>query len=224
MENLIFYNANEAFVYLCSNVLSNGIERGSSGRKWWSTFNMGITILNPIDNVITIPWRNFKLDYAKIEFDWYLSKDRSAAMIEKYASIWKDIKDENGLLNSNYGYLMCEDNQYQKIIDKLKSDECSRQAIITIYDGKRYLNMNTKDVPCTLNMGFRIVNNKLDMSIIMRSLDIWFGFSNDQYCFSEFQKIIAKDLSIGVGNYYHFSMDAHLYEKHYLKVKNNLNT
>jgi thymidylate synthase len=49
------------------------------------------------------------------------------------------------------------------------------------------------------------------MTVNMRSNDLWFGFCNDQYCFSKLQEMVAKDLDINVGWYYHFSSNMHLY-------------
>ena len=49
------------------------------------------------------------------------------------------------------------------------------------------------------------------MSVYMRSNDIWYGFCNDQYCFSELQKSVAERLSIETGVYYHHAHNLHLY-------------
>jgi thymidylate synthase len=54
------------------------------------------------------------------------------------------------------------------------------------------------------------------MSVYMRSNDLWFGFCNDQYCFSELQKVVAERLSIDIGWYYHHAHNFHLYERHLL--------
>jgi thymidylate synthase len=50
------------------------------------------------------------------------------------------------------------------------------------------------------------------MTVLMRSNDLWFGFCNDQYCFSKLQELIANKLNINVGWYYHFANNLHLYE------------
>ena len=53
--------------------------------------------------------------------------------------------------------------------------------------------------------------NKLNMSVVMRSNDLWFGFCNDQYQFSMLQEMISKRLNIETGVYYHFAHNMHLY-------------
>ena len=36
------------------------------------------------------------------------------------------------------------------------------------------------------------------MCVTMRSNDLWYGFCNDQYCFSKLQKMISNELNIEV--------------------------
>jgi thymidylate synthase len=45
----------------------------------------------------------------------------------------------------------------------------------------------------------------------MRSNDLWYGFCNDQYCFSRLQLLVADELGLLVGKYFHFAHNLHLY-------------
>ena len=49
------------------------------------------------------------------------------------------------------------------------------------------------------------------MAVLMRSNDLWYGFCNDQYCFSKLQELVALRLGIDVGEYYHFAHNLHIY-------------
>jgi thymidylate synthase len=49
------------------------------------------------------------------------------------------------------------------------------------------------------------------MAVLMRSNDLWYGFCNDQFCFSNLQMDIADVLQLEVGTYYHFAHNMHLY-------------
>lgn len=214
-------NATEAFEGLCYEVVTRGLKRESPKGTWYSLFNVGITIANPLDNLIKTEWRKFNPDYARKEFSWYLSKDTSVTEIGKHAKLWNDIA-ENGQLNSNYGDLMWQNNQWENCKKRLKEDKVSRQAIITLYDGKKFLGMDSKDIPCTLNLGFRIVRDHLNLSVTLRSNDLWFGLASDIPCFTWFQEMMAKELGIPVGTYYHYAMDMHLYSRHYERAKEHL--
>ena len=55
--------------------------------------------------------------------------------------------------------------------------------------------------------------NKLNMAVVMRSNDLWFGFCNAQYQFSKLQHHVWSKLDAGVelGTYFHFAHNLHLY-------------
>ena len=92
----------------------------------------------------------------------------------------------------------------------LKKNKESRRASISIYDAKQRHNFDN-DTPCTYAIHFYIVDNKLNMSVMMRSNDLWYGFCNDQYCFSKLQIMVAEELNINIGKYYHFVNNMHIY-------------
>jgi thymidylate synthase len=122
--------------------------------------------------------------------------------------------DENGHVRSNYGWQWVRGSQLDRIIDKLHfslhNNIDDRQCVISIYDGKE-IGDYAYDTPCTLSIHFQIVNRKLCMTVNMRSNDLWYGFCNDQYCFSKLQKMVADEVGIEVGWYYHFTSNMHLY-------------
>lgn len=213
-----FKNAQEAFEFYYDEILNNGID--FDGTK--ALFNIGFEILNPMDNKINTPWRKWKNSYAIKEWEWYLSGDKSALEISKFASIWKNMMDENGEVQSNYGWQWNRNDQLNKIIERLKSKPNTRHAVLSIYDGKEIENYKY-DTPCTLNIGFQIINNKLNMTVTMRSNDLIYGFCNDQYCFSKLQEMVANELNLEVGTYFHFVFNLHIYYRHFkLKEKYNV--
>ena len=118
--------------------------------------------------------------------------------------------DSDGNVNSNYGWQWKRNDQIDYVIDLLRYSPDTRQAAISIYDCKEH-NTFTFDTPCTYAVQFTILDNKLNMSVVMRSNDLWFGFCNDQYQFSKLQDLIAWKLDIEVGTYFHFAHNLHLY-------------
>lgn len=212
---LTFKNAQSAFESYYQKIITLGEER----KGYKSLFNVGFLIENPMDNIIHTPWRKWKNSYADIEWEWYLSANPNANKISKHASIWKNLMDENGNVNSNYGYQWNRNDQLNKVVHLLKKDPTTRRASISLYDGKE-IEYYEKDTICTYAINFYILEDKLNMQVMMRSNDIVYGFCNDQYCFSKLQELVAKDLNLKIGSYYHFACDIHVYEKHYnLKYK-----
>ena len=207
-----FINANEAFEYWYQCIEHHGTD--FAGTK--ALFNIGFEMAKPHERNITHDWRNFRQDYAFAEWEWYLSGDRNikklGELYGKVPEIWKHMADDYGNVNSNYGWQWNRMYQLDYVIDRLKSDKNTRQATISIYDGKEHP-LYHKDTPCTYAIQFTIVNDKLNMCVTMRSNDLWYGFCNDQYCFSQLQEMVALETEYDVGSYFHFAHNLHLYER-----------
>lgn len=191
-------------------------EQKETGTK--SIYNTVFTITDTDKKLVTTPYRKFNPGYAEREWNWYLSRDRSAKEIAKYAKIWYNHMDERGYVNSNYGWQWWRNNQYKYVVDELRRDKYSRRAVISIYDGKEHEEYK-KDTPCTLAIQFYFTpdSNKLHMTVIMRSNDLWFGFCNDAYCFLKLHESVCLDLNAKQGFYTHFAQNLHLYKRHYGK-------
>jgi len=205
-----FKNANDAYEYFHDLIISEGVEFDNTK----ALFNIGFTLNNPMDNIITNNERKFNTEYAKAEWKWYMSGDRSinklGEIYGKIPPIWKRMANGNGDVNSNYGYQWERNHQLDYVVSILRENPNTRRAAISIYDGKE-ISDYSKDTPCTYAVQFTILNNKLNMSVYMRSNDLWYGFCIDQYCFSMLQQHIADRLSIEVGSYYHHAHNLHLY-------------
>jgi thymidylate synthase len=212
---MIFNKANDAFEYYYDTIIDYGVEFG--GCK--TIFNVGFDIISPMENEITTPWRKWKKEYADYEWAWYLSKDPNAEEIAKKAVIWAKMMDASGNVQSNYGWQIHRNDQWVKVVNILKKDPQSRRAVLSIYDGKE-IDEYTYDTPCTIGLQFYIFDNKLNMTVIMRSNDLVYGFCNDQYTFSKYQEMMARELNCEIGMYHHFVNNLHIYPRHYhLKVR-----
>tara|TARA_B100001094_G_scaffold319502_1_gene364421 strand:- start:2035 stop:2688 length:654 start_codon:yes stop_codon:yes gene_type:complete len=205
-----FNNANSAFDFYKGQILRYGVDFDDTK----ALFNVGFTIEEPMDNWINCKQRDWKQSYAEAEWQWYLSGDRNikklGELYGKVPEIWKRMADNAGNVNSNYGWQWKREGQIDSIVYQLKNNPNTRQAAISIYDAKEckdYIN----DTPCTYAVQFTIVNDKLNMCVTMRSNDLWYGFCNDQYCFSRLQLMIADRLEIRLGEYFHFAHNLHLY-------------
>jgi len=181
-------------------------------------------VLNPKDNIITLKGFETNMNYANEELKWYLSGSKRFDFSLLINKIWKKYSDDDITVNSAYGYYfftqktLLNYTQWNWVIDELKNDKDSRRCIININNitHKKHI---SKDIPCTINCQVMIRNNKLIWITNMRSNDIYFGFRNDIYCFTELQKKMAQELRIETGLYYHNVASLHLYESEYRKTK-----
>jgi len=207
-----FKTANEAFHDLYWRIVRDGVD--FAGTK--ALFNAGFYIENPILNSIKDSKikRNWSVEYAHAEWKWYLSGDRNISKLGllygKVPAIWKRMADKDGNVNSNYGWQWKRSDQLENVIETLKNFPETRQAAISIYDGKE-ISKYKYDTPCTYAVQFTILHGKLDMSVLMRSNDLWYGFCNDQYQFSNLQMYVAQKLDLPIGIYYHYAHNLHLY-------------
>ena len=209
-----FINANEAYEYYLDKLIQYGVDFADTK----TLFNVGFYINNPLDNHITNKERKWNPEYAEAEWQWYLSgkpfTSELGKIYGKIPPIWKKMESKwlyrDDFVNSNYGYQWNRNNQIQKVVEQLKSNTETRRAVISIYDGKE-IDIYNMDTPCTMSIVFHIIDNVLQMSVYMRSNDIWYGFCNDQYCFSKLQQKVAEMLSIDVGSYYHHATNLHIY-------------
>ena len=214
INNRVFRNANEAYEYVHDKILQRGISFGDTK----ALFNVGFYITDPKDRKIINRERKWSEEYAEAEWQWYLSGDKSINKLGdiygKIPQIWFDMADKHGNVNSNYGYQWKRGynhtSQLDYVVGLLKENHNTRQACISIYDGKEHGDYKT-DTPCTYAIQFTVVNNRLDMCVTMRSNDLWYGFCNDQYQFSKLQEMVSKRLNIDTGVYYHFAHNMHLY-------------
>ena len=205
-----FYNANDVFEYFYKTISKHG-------RKFADTralFNVGFTIHKPQLNIISDKKRGWNLEYAEAEWEWYMTGDPSintlGNLYGKVPEIWKRMADEDGNVNSNYGWQWQRNNQLDYVIEKLKKYKHTRHAAISIYDGKEHPKFAT-DTPCTYAVQFTNVENRLNMCVTMRSNDLWYGFCNDQYQFSKLLELVCERTGLAMGTYYHFAHNLHIY-------------
>jgi len=210
INNKVFRNANEAYEYIHDRILQDGVAFGDTK----ALFNVGFYITDPKDRKIINKERKWNEEYAEAEWQWYLSGDPHVDTLGdiygKIPEIWKRMADPKGYVNSNYGYQWDRNAQLDMVVEMLKHKKDTRQACVSIYDGKEIADY-AYDTPCTYAIQFTIVHNRLDMCVTMRSNDLWYGFCNDQYQFSKLQEMVSNKLNIEIGTYFHFAHNLHLY-------------
>lgn len=117
--------------------------------------------------------------------------------------------------------------QIENIVYKLKNAPHTRQCVFTIYN----MNINVwdgdiTDVPCTLMGIFDIRKelgmNYLDLTIMMRSNDLFLGTPYNMMMFSYLMQVIANELRIHCGHYTHFVNNLHIYMSNLNQLRESL--
>jgi len=208
---MMYKNATEAFESLYSDIMKSGEDFANTK----ATFNASFTLDNVSEKVITTPKRKFNADYAAYEWDWYLKGDRDAEEIAKRAKIWAQMfVDGTTEINSNYGWFWKYNNQLDRVIQELRERPQSRRAIVIHYHLDE-LDRYKYDTPCNDALNFYIKDGKLHLTVFARSIDLVYGFCNDQYTFANLMELVAKELGLELGNMHWFITNLHIYPKHY---------
>lgn len=165
-------------------------------------------------------------EYVKKELSWYMSTSLNVNDIPGGApAIWKQVADADGFINSNYGWaIFSEDNydQYFNTLVELKKNPQSRRAEM-IYTRPNMWNDYNKngrsDFMCTEAVQYFIRNDQLDVVVKMRSNDVVFGYKNDYAWQKHVQERLARDLQVDVGDIIWQVGSLHVYERHFNLVK-----
>lgn len=123
------------------------------------------------------------------------------------------MEDDTGKFWGAYGPRVKE--QLPIIVERLRQDPDTRQAVITLWDPKYDAMGGKKDHPCTSLFNFRIRDGKLNMTTFMRSNDAIWGWPFDLIQFSMLMQSIAWVLKVEVGTYTHHAGSFHIYEPHW---------
>jgi thymidylate synthase len=213
-------------LYETAVLLSNAPTYSPRGQKTKELIKPQLIIENPEYSVISNPGRKLSQKYLKAEMDWYLSGEKSVDRIREHSSMWDKIKDVNGEVNSNYGEIVFHQqmpnyngSQFDWVVESLKQDKDSRQALIN-FNQPKHKDTETKDFVCTLGAQYMIRDNKLEAFTDMRSNDLIYGFSFDFPFFSYVQQKVLEELKetypdLEMGSNTHTATSLHVYERHF---------
>lgn len=165
-------------------------------------------------------------DYVQRELDWYKSKSLYVYDIPApVPEIWKQVADEYGYINSNYGWcIWSEDNygQYWKVLNELRENPNSRRAVMIYTRPTMWYDYNflgKSDFMCTNAVQYMIRDDELVAVVQMRSNDVVFGYRNDFAWQDYVVKLLAAALGIPQTKIIWHVGNLHVYERHFNMVK-----
>lgn len=210
----------EIYKTLGRELLINGEKVYPKGIETKEILAPKIRLLNPKNNLAYNESRKFNLIYALVESLMLFNETKEVKYFSKFNNNIINYSDNGKSLYGAYGKRIAP--MIKKIINKLKNDKDSRQAVLSIYNNDFYI--DTKDVPCTLSIQFIVRNEKLNAITTMRSNDIIWGLPYDIFMFTNLQQVIANTLNLKLGWYEHNPTSMHVYSNHYNMLKEMSNT
>ena len=103
--------------------------------------------------------------------------------------------DDGKTFYGAYGARMLD--QLGRVIDMLREDPDSRQAVIGIWEA-RDSGVKSKDLPCNTQLLLKVRDAQLNLMVIRRSSDLVWGVPYDHHCFWALAHTIANCLNIHV--------------------------
>ena len=178
------------------------------------------------DNILPIVGnRTIWPHIAAAEFAWQTQGTKDPSFILKYApKLWSKFI-EDGELKTAYGYRWHKhfDRDQLKLGCKaLVADKTNRQIYISNWDPKTDGLGEPKNIPCPLGFTLNVIDDKLNMSVFIRSSDIFIGLPYDILSYSLTLDVLSNTLKIPKRNISFTLAHAHCYQPHFKHIIENL--
>lgn len=230
---LVYNTTSEAYLGTLKDIITNHDYVSSPrGLKILEKMNYSFKVLNPSDSpIVTMSEnRNKKIaSYTEKEKQLYKSCSNRVEDFAKASKFWEQIANPDGTINSAYGYLIWKNKSHGGTFDSEKitpwewaktsliRDKDTRQAILRFSLPEHQWSGN-KDQVCTMHGIFHIRDNKLHLTINMRSNDVVLGLAYDMPWFCSLIDKMLQELKpvypeLSKGTYTHIVHSMHVYEK-----------
>lgn len=218
-------NLNRAFDKLGLEIFESGKPVGPRGMQTLELHPAFVCINNPTERYLSKLKRGNNIFHTIYETLWVFAGRSDVEALAYYLPRAIEFSDDGKTWRGGYGprlfrwgegtYGSKAENQLRNVVDYFKKDIETRHAVIEIWDP--YLDtpyLKTKDRPCSNYLHFMVRDGALDLLVIMRSNDLWWGFSSvNVFEWSFLQEIIALSIEQPVGKLYYLADSLHVYEK-----------
>lgn len=170
-------------------------------------------IENPSQKQLFIRLRGNNPIATMAEVLWVLAGRNDMEYLTYYLPRAIEFSDDEETWRGAYGPRLRNWNgidQLREVVKILEKDRDSRRAVMMIYDPDRDF-VNSKDIPCNNQLAITIRDNKLNMKVCSRSMDIIWGSTVDTITWSVLQEILAGIMKAEMGTLAYFVSSFHLY-------------
>lgn len=213
LKNIEIEDGVNGYVDLVNHVLTHGESAAPRGLNTLEIEDATIHIRNAINALPIGVNRGTVPGIGAVEACQLLSGTSFPKLVVDIGPQFANYAEDDGMFHGSYGTRT--KGQYDVVVDRLKKDPDTRQAVVTIWNPVRDMLEKKRDYPCTILHQFRIRKNRLNMSVYMRSNDVWLGAAYDFFQFTRVQMAIASILGIEPGSYAHHVGSLHIYEENY---------
>lgn len=222
-EKYTFPTASEALPFIASRILDIGDEVGSRNGRTKELLNTQIVLTDPQRREILTVNRKANVFAQIAETMWVLAGRNDIGWLSAYLPRAKDYAGDGETWRSGYGpRIRSYDGQIDQldyVIDTLRRNPLSRQAVIGIWDS-RYDTIPDPDRACNTQLQFQSRLGALHLTVTVRSNDLMWGWSGiNAFEWSTLQEMVASMLGITVGTLTFNIGSLHIYEQHWSKAE-----
>jgi thymidylate synthase len=200
----------EVYPEICERILEEEFITYPRGQKTKDIGPTSLVIHEPWFRVLTNRRRKINPYFLIAEWLWIITRQHRADMLGFYNKKMFDFSDDGRNLYGAYGPRLMY--QLPSIINKIKMDPNTRQAIATIFRPADQL-IVTKDFPCNIMLHFLPRNGTLTLVVYVRSQDVLLGLPYDFYHWSLILEMISVEVNMKMGSITHICGSLHGYEK-----------
>lgn len=170
--------------------------------------------IKPQERVVFSPLRDANPIFHLMESIWMLAGRDDVGFLKLFNASIGQFSDDGVVFNAAYGKRWRSHfkfDQLAAVIETLRTDPTSRQAVIQMWDPAD-LSKPTKDKACNMSIVFDCRHSKLNMTVMNRSNDLWWGaYGANAVHMSFLQEFVAHAVELPIGVYRQFSNNLHLY-------------
>ena len=152
--------------------------------------------------------------------------------VEKFKKIENQFLDPKNLveginiakrLREHFGFKLGRDvysvktDQIETVINRLQKSETTRRATLTSFDPG--IDQYQDDIPSMIMVDFKIRKNRLHVTSVYRSHDVYNSWIPNFYALRGLSKYLSKSLGFKMGPITVHSVSAHIYKNNYDDVK-----
>jgi len=214
-----YRSATFAFIRELEAIKKTGRPVTVRGRATHELLSRQVTLERPRERFITIPGRGNDPVATIAETMWVLAGRSDMAFLSRYLGRATDYSDDGLVWRAAYGprlraWGQQRVDQVDEVRRLLSAESTSRRGVAAIYDPAQDFANESKDVPCNNWLHFVLRENRLDLNVVIRSNDIFWGFSGiNTFEWSVLHEAMAFWLGAEVGAANFFISSLHLYDE-----------
>lgn len=193
IETYTLIKQSKSYKTLANNIIDYGMQSRMTQFLKHESIELDVSHLD--DRMVCLPryratGKVSSIKYAIAETIWYASRQRQTSLIAKFGPIWKQMEDSNGLVNSNYGYQIFNNQDFEE-----KSAELIRKKKVRFLIASDENQHSRTDLVCNNAVDIYLDDeNQLSVRVVARSIDLIFGYPYDMFAAQLFVRYLQRYL------------------------------